>query len=69
MTALHDLHPDQLLDAETAGKFLTIPQATLAVWRTRKNVTLPYIKLGKNVRYRVGDLIDFIAAQTQGKAA
>ncbi len=66
---LSNLHPDQLLDDATTSEFLTIPKATLAVWRARKNVTLPYVKLGKNVRYRVRDLIDFIEQQTRDKAA
>lgn len=69
MTTLNDMNPDQLLDTATASAFLTIPEATLAVWRVRKNVMLPYVKLGKNVRYRVRDLIEFIEAQTKDKVA
>lgn len=69
MTELQDLNREQLVDDVVAGKFLSVKTSTLSVWRTRKNVALPYVKVGKNVRYRVGDLIDFIASNTQGKAA
>lgn len=69
MNTLNDLNPDQLLDIATTSAFLTIPEATLNIWRVRKNVKLPYVKLGKNVRYRVRDLIEFIEAQTQDKEA
>jgi hypothetical protein len=69
MSVISNLSRDQLVDDKTAGEFLSVKISTLSVWRTRRNVGLPYVKLGKNVRYRVGDLIDYIAAQTQGKAA
>lgn len=61
---LADLHPDQLLTDEQASEFLTTPKTTLSVWRTRKSVNLPYVKFGKNVRYRVKDLIAFMDANT-----
>ena len=69
MIGLKDLHPDQLLDTKTTGQFLATQEATLVLWRTRKNVKLPYVKLGANVRYRVRDLIEFIESQTKDKEA
>ncbi len=56
----HDPEYDQLLDPVAAAEFLggTKPfnVGTLAVWRCTKKYNIPYLKIGREVRYRKSDL-------------
>jgi predicted DNA-binding transcriptional regulator AlpA len=54
---------DLLTDAQTTAR-LGLADGTLAVWRSRKRYPLPYVKLGRLVRYRARDVEDFLAART-----
>lgn len=58
------LHPDQLVDPEWAGAFLNTKLSTLAVWRCTGRYDLPFVKVGRKVCYRVGDLLAFVEART-----
>jgi len=49
-----------LLTRKQAAELLGCKENTLAVWKTNKRYKLPYIKIGKNVRYRLSDILDFI---------
>lgn len=49
-----------LLTPDSAAKLLGIPKQTLAAWRCNKRVNLPYIKVGRHIRYRLADLLAFI---------
>ena len=42
-----------LLTAEEAAKYLKVEKETLAVWRSTKRYNVPYIKMGRLIRYRV----------------
>jgi hypothetical protein len=53
---LQALPPDTLLDDAQAAAALSLKPATLAVWRTTGRYNLPYLKIGRLVRYRAGDL-------------
>lgn len=59
----YDPEYDVLLDPVAAAKFLggTTPLSvgTLAVWRSTKKYNLPYVKIGRYVRYRKSDLRKF----------
>lgn len=59
--SLEDLPGSALLSPDQTGAVLGIRPATLAVWRSTARVKLPYVKIGKNVKYRAGDLREFIA--------
>ncbi len=52
---------DKLLDQKQAAEILGISPGTLSVWRSTKRRALKYVKLGRTVRYREKDLLDFIA--------
>jgi len=52
---------DQLLSGQEAAKFLGITYHTLAVWKCNKRYALPYVKVGRLVKYRRADLEAFIA--------
>lgn len=49
---------EALLDAEAAAEFLAKPVGTLSQWRYRGEGP-PFYKLGRSVRYRLGDLRAF----------
>jgi hypothetical protein len=52
--------PDELLDESAAAFLLAIKPATLRVWRSTCRYDLPYIKVGRLVRYRTSDLNAFV---------
>ncbi len=58
--------PTPLLTAEQAAEFLGTTTNTLGVWRCKRTVNIPYIKVGKSVRYRLADLERYLAQQTVG---
>ena len=62
--SLESLPPDQLLDAAQASEFLGAKVSTLAVWRCTGRYDLPYVKVGRSVRYRVSDLVGFVEKRT-----
>lgn len=54
-----------LLTERQAAEFLNIKPGTLACWRVTKRYPLPYIKIGRSVRYRLSDLEEFATAREQ----
>ncbi|WP_020581219.1 helix-turn-helix domain-containing protein [Endozoicomonas elysicola] len=57
-------HLDDLLTPEQASKMLMVTEGTLAVWRSTGRYELKYVKVGRWVRYRYGDLLDFLNRRT-----
>jgi len=51
---------ENLWDPEQAARYLGVKLETLAVWRCTKRYYLPYIKVGRLVKYRIDDLDAFI---------
>lgn len=67
-----NLDPDKLpalLNTEQAAIVLDNSPQTLSIWRSTKRYNLPYVKIGRRVKYRVSDLMDFIERRTHGSAA
>ena len=58
------LNPPTNLDDKQAAEALGIKAGTLSVWRSTGRYNLPYIKVGRLVRYRVSDLAEFMARRT-----
>lgn len=52
------------LTSQEAAEYLGIAATTLAIWRCTNRYQLPYIKVGRLVRYRPSDLDAFMAART-----
>ena len=50
---------ENLLDPEQAAKYLGVKPGTLAVWRSTKRQDLPYIRVGRCIRYRPADVRAF----------
>lgn len=53
----------QLLTTEDAARLLNVAPATLHTWRSRRTVTIPYVKIGSCIRYDVRDLEAWLARQ------
>lgn len=47
---------DPLLTNDEAAAVLNVAPATLEVWRSTRRKVIPYVKLGKAVRYRLSVL-------------
>jgi hypothetical protein len=56
----------KLLDTTQTAEYLGITQDTLAVWRCHKLYKLPYIKVGRLVKYRLSDLNNFLNSRVVG---
>lgn len=54
----------QLLTPVEAAQILAIDPETLNVWRCTQRYDLPYIKVGRLVRYKKTDIEKFIEANT-----
>ena len=53
--------PDSALVGQPqAAEFLDLSEQALQIWRTTGRYDLPYCKIGRKVRYRMGDLRQFI---------
>ena len=57
------LSPTDLLTEAEAAKFLGLEPKTLAIWRSTKRYPLPYIKVGRLVRYQRSDLLAFLESR------
>ena len=51
----------ELLSRREAAAYLGVAEQTLAIWKCTKRQQLPYVKIGKLVKYRKSDLDEFIA--------
>lgn len=50
----------ELLSRNEAAKYLGVSKGTLEVWACTKRYQLPFIKIGRLVKYRLSDLNKFI---------
>ncbi len=51
-----------LLDDHAAAAMLDVSPGTLSVWRSTGRYALPFLKIGRKVRYRRADLDAWLAA-------
>ena len=54
---------NDFLDTRGAAAHLGLAPATLEVWRSAGRYDLPYLKIGRCVRYRIVDLDRWLAAR------
>ncbi len=54
---------DPLLTPEQTAEKLTVRTDTLAVWRCTGRYKLPFLKVGRNVRYRLSDVNAWLEAR------
>jgi excisionase family DNA binding protein len=53
-----------MLTAKQAADFLGVTVGTLEVWRSTGRYGIPYVKIGRCVRYKVTDLENFLTSRT-----
>lgn len=58
---------EKLLTTQEASQYLGVTRDTLAVWRTTRRYELPYIKVGRLVKYRLSDLDKWLNQRTKEK--
>ena len=61
--------PSEYLNTTEAAEFLGVSIGTLEVWRCTKRYPLPYVKVGRLVKYRRSDLEAWLASRTVSCAA
>ena len=58
-----------LLDDHAAAAMLTVSPGTLSVWRSTGRYNLPFVKVGRKVRYRRADLEAWLASRVRETGA
>ena len=66
---MNALKISQLLTPRDVAARLGVSTTTLSTWRCTKRYPLPYVKVGRLVRYRLADVEDFELARLQEMAA
>ena len=59
---------DELFTESQTAEYLNIKRQTLTVWRSTKRYALPFVRVGRSIRYRRRDLELFLTARTVGGA-
>ena len=62
-------HVTELVDEREAAKILDTKPSTLSVWRSTGRYALPFVKIGRKVRYRRSDLTAWIESRTRESGA
>jgi excisionase family DNA binding protein len=57
-----------LLSREQAAAYLGVAVQTLAIWKSTKRYGLPFVKIGRLVKYKRCDLDAFICKHSGGQA-
>ncbi len=58
-----------LLSEHEAAELLTCSPGTLSVWRSTGRYNLPFLKVGRMVRYRRADLLTWLENRTRETGA
>jgi excisionase family DNA binding protein len=66
--AAHVAWPE-LLDVAEAAAYLGLQKHTLDIWRSSGRYGLPFIKVGRRIKYRRQDLDRFLEQRTVGALA
>ena len=59
----------ELLDEKAAADLLQLAPGTLSVWRSTGRYCIPFVKVGRRVRYRRADLEAWLASRTRTNGA
>lgn len=59
------MNSDKLMTPQDVAEFIGVSVETLNVWRATRRYKLPYIKVGRLVRYRLSDILSFLETRTQ----
>ena len=59
----------ELLDDKAAAAVLDVTPGTLSVWRSTGRYSLPFVKVGRNVRYRRADMLGWLDQRYRASGA
>jgi hypothetical protein len=59
----------ELLDENSAAAMLDVSPGTLSVWRSTGRYGVPFLKVGRNVRYRRSDLLAWLDGRTRASGS
>jgi excisionase family DNA binding protein len=59
-------NPDPLFSKAEAAAYLNIAEQTISNWLTTGRYNLPYVRVGRLIRFKKSDLDAFIARRTVG---
>ena len=59
------MHAGNLLTTKEVARLLQVSASTLCKWRVSKRQQLPFLKLGRAVRYRVADVYAFLESRVR----
>lgn len=63
------LDDNVIINTALASILLCTPEKSLIKWRSTGEHNIPFIKIGRNVRYRTKDLREWIEKHVQGGVA
>ncbi len=66
---LESITSRELLDEKAAADLLQLAPGTLSVWRSTGRYRIPFVKVGRRVRYRRSDLEAWLASRTRTNGA
>jgi excisionase family DNA binding protein len=58
-----------LIDCQETAEILGISKSALEAWRTTGRYKLPFIKVGRNVRYRRSDVLQWLESRTRANGS
>ena len=61
-----EMSKSKLLTRAEAAEFLGVTAGTLAVWLCEGRYSLPVVRVGRSVRYRLADLEAWLDSRTVG---
>jgi excisionase family DNA binding protein len=64
--SIKHLPTDPLLTTSETAAYLGVTEGTISVWRCTRRYPIPYIKIGRLVKYRKSALDAFLAQRTIG---
>ena len=64
--SLATLPATALITPKEAANILGVGEATLSIWRCTRRYPLPYVKVGRAVKYRLDAVEEFIRQRTVG---
>jgi len=67
--SLESITNRELLDEKAAADLLQLAPGTLSVWRSTGRYRIPFVKVGRRVRYRRSDLEAWLASRTRTNGA
>ena len=68
MLDLDQLPASYCLNEKEVASIIGVQHKTLTTWRHTKRVEIPFVKIGRSVKYRVADIRAFLNANIQSTA-